>query len=235
MGRRQATRKPRPSFSGPARTCAGCRKRRPRGEMLRLTGSSEGNLEADDGCESRRRPGRGVWICSTPECVTAAVQRGQWSRALRRSIRSPAAAELGRALAGVVRSQVLALMGAAWRQGELVVGVRPTARSLGRGEARLVVIAEDAAESVRRRLGREAARRGVGVTMCGDGRSLGAVGRRGGKVSVVGLSAEPTIMAELCRRAQGLETLENVAVATSRGEGKRGARPRGRASSARKQ
>ncbi|WP_109473476.1 DUF448 domain-containing protein [Ornithinimicrobium cavernae] len=33
----------------------------------------------------RRRPGRGAYVHLTPECVTAAIQRGAFGRALRAS------------------------------------------------------------------------------------------------------------------------------------------------------
>lgn len=71
----------------PERTCVACRKKRPQGELLRLT-----QLQGGWAVQNRQRTGRGVYLCAdSPEC---------WQeKKLRRTFRAQAAAvaqQLGR-------------------------------------------------------------------------------------------------------------------------------------------
>ncbi len=67
---------------GPIRTCAGCRARRPQGELLRVSHRSDGVVAVDvDG--SARSPGRGAYLCYDASCVEQALRTGRLRRALR--------------------------------------------------------------------------------------------------------------------------------------------------------
>ena len=50
----------------PMRTCIACREEKPKKEMLRVVGSSEGAISLDF---SGKLPGRGAYICNSAECV----------------------------------------------------------------------------------------------------------------------------------------------------------------------
>lgn len=63
----------------PVRTCVGCRRRAPQGDLLRVV-CEESRLMPDP---ERRRPGRGAYVHLTQECVTAAIARKAFGRALR--------------------------------------------------------------------------------------------------------------------------------------------------------
>lgn len=63
----------------PVRTCVGCRRRVPQGDLLRVV-CDQGRLIPDP---ARRRPGRGAYVHLTQECVTAAIARKAFGRALR--------------------------------------------------------------------------------------------------------------------------------------------------------
>ncbi|SFI39642.1 YlxR family protein [Microbacterium saccharophilum] len=63
----------------PVRTCVGCRARAPRSALLRVV-ARDGILVAD---EKAVLPGRGTWVHDTDECVTAAIRRRAFGRALR--------------------------------------------------------------------------------------------------------------------------------------------------------
>ena len=63
----------------PVRTCVGCRRRAPQGDLLRVV-CVEGRLVPDP---ERRRPGRGAYVHLSRECVTAAIARKAFGRALR--------------------------------------------------------------------------------------------------------------------------------------------------------
>ncbi|WP_404443087.1 YlxR family protein [Microbacterium marinum] len=63
----------------PVRTCVGCRARAPRSSMLRVV-ARDGVLVAD---EKAVLPGRGAWVHDTDSCLTAALRRRAFGRALR--------------------------------------------------------------------------------------------------------------------------------------------------------
>ena len=65
--------------TNPVRTCVGCRRRVPQGDLLRVV-CDEGRLVPDP---TRRRPGRGAYVHLTQECVTTAIARKAFGRALR--------------------------------------------------------------------------------------------------------------------------------------------------------
>ncbi len=66
----------------PLRTCAGCRRRRPKGELLRIALGGEGTVILD---VPARAPGRGAYVCrdTALECLRAARRRHGLSRTLR--------------------------------------------------------------------------------------------------------------------------------------------------------
>ncbi|MHB1930939.1 MAG: YlxR family protein [Acidimicrobiales bacterium] len=70
------------------RTCVGCRRRRPAGELVRVARRSDGRLVFD-----RTAPGRGAWVCAggpggrpAADCIEAAVRRGGFARAFRAAV-----------------------------------------------------------------------------------------------------------------------------------------------------
>ncbi len=71
-------------MSEPVRTCIGCRRRAPAGELIRVVAT-----EGDDGARTvvvdarRRLPGRGAWLHDDPACRDHARKRNAFRRALR--------------------------------------------------------------------------------------------------------------------------------------------------------
>lgn len=65
----------------PVRSCVGCRRVRPKDELLRVAKTPTG-VAADP---EARLPGRGAYVCPDPRCITTARRRG--AAALRRSLR----------------------------------------------------------------------------------------------------------------------------------------------------
>ncbi|GAB3569569.1 YlxR family protein [Amycolatopsis endophytica] len=76
---RSVTTRPDHRGTTPVRTCVGCRKRAPAGELLRVV-ARDGRLVADP---RRRLPGRGAWMHPGPECLAKAERRRAFPRALR--------------------------------------------------------------------------------------------------------------------------------------------------------
>jgi predicted RNA-binding protein YlxR (DUF448 family) len=64
----------------PVRTCAGCGRRAPRGELIRLTAGPGGGLAID---VAGRRPGRGAYLCPERRCLESALKRRRLERSLR--------------------------------------------------------------------------------------------------------------------------------------------------------
>lgn len=69
------------------RTCVGCRQRSDRADLLRVV--EQANSLVFD--KSKNMPGRGAWIHPSSECLSLAVQRNAFSRALRLSKQADAA------------------------------------------------------------------------------------------------------------------------------------------------
>ena len=65
------------------RTCVACRKKAARAELMRFVLQGEEGTEVLSFDESKRRPGRGVWTCSSAECFEKALAKGQLLRGLR--------------------------------------------------------------------------------------------------------------------------------------------------------
>jgi predicted RNA-binding protein YlxR (DUF448 family) len=64
----------------PQRMCVGCRRVRPKHELVRLVRTSTGVVER--GTHGR---GRGAYVCPDPECVKRAVKPGRLQQAFRKA------------------------------------------------------------------------------------------------------------------------------------------------------
>lgn len=66
----------------PLRQCLGCREMKPKGELLRVVKSLEGEVSLDF---KGKKPGRGAYVCHDPVCLAKAKK----SRALERAFSAP--------------------------------------------------------------------------------------------------------------------------------------------------
>ena len=122
------------------RTCLGCRRRRPRAELIRIArdpgGAScfdlEGNL-----------PGRGAWVCPLPACVDA-LGAGALGHVLRAPVRLAPPGERRRELAAVLGRRVANLLTIARRMRGVAAGPTGVRVALAAGRARLLLLAADA-------------------------------------------------------------------------------------------
>ena len=64
---------------GPERTCVGCRRRRPKHDLVRLV-RAHGVVTVD---ARGVRPGRGAYVCADAPCVERALRPGRLAHALR--------------------------------------------------------------------------------------------------------------------------------------------------------
>ncbi|WP_376779558.1 YlxR family protein [Gleimia hominis] len=65
----------------PVRTCVGCRRRKPASDMVRYVWDASAQTVVLD--SSRKRSGRGAWMCDDPKCQ----QRAERTRAFNRAFR----------------------------------------------------------------------------------------------------------------------------------------------------
>ena len=71
----------------PERTCIGCRRARPKAELVRLVRADDGRVAVDrDACAA----GRGAYVCASLECVTKALAKGRLEHAFRGPCTRPA-------------------------------------------------------------------------------------------------------------------------------------------------
>lgn len=65
------------------RTCVGCRRRRPKAEMLRVCKRKDGAVFVDS---SGKSPGRGCYVCPDGDCISEAGLKGGIARGLRSDV-----------------------------------------------------------------------------------------------------------------------------------------------------
>ena len=75
----------------PMRQCLGCREMRPKGELIRVVRSPEGEISLDF---RGKKPGRGAYLCPNGDCLA----RVKKSRALERAFSSAIDAQVYEAL-----------------------------------------------------------------------------------------------------------------------------------------
>jgi uncharacterized protein len=79
--------------TAPERTCVGCRRAAPKGELLRVARAPEGGVTVDP---TGHAPGRGAYLHRDAGCVQMAFRRGGVAGALRIPLGSAEAASLRR-------------------------------------------------------------------------------------------------------------------------------------------
>jgi hypothetical protein len=84
----------------PERTCIACHEVRPKRDLVRLVYSPGGVAEVDT---TGRKPGRGAYLCLSPECWHKGLNKGKLDHALRGKISAENRARLVRQGA-VIRS-----------------------------------------------------------------------------------------------------------------------------------
>ena len=67
----------------PERTCVACHEVKAKRELVRLVYSPDGVAEVD---KTGRKPGRGAYLCQSPECWNKGVNKGKLEHALRGKI-----------------------------------------------------------------------------------------------------------------------------------------------------
>ncbi|MBR2214917.1 MAG: YlxR family protein [Selenomonadaceae bacterium] len=82
----------------PARLCVGCRVLKPKNELLRVARLAEGDYRPD---KEGTLPGRGAYLCPSPECL----RKAQKARGLERSFKAKIPAEIYAELAAYIEGK----------------------------------------------------------------------------------------------------------------------------------
>ena len=67
----------------PMRQCTGCREMKPKRELIRVVRSAEGEISIDT---RGKKPGRGAYICNSPECLKKAIKNKGLERSFKMAI-----------------------------------------------------------------------------------------------------------------------------------------------------
>jgi uncharacterized protein len=142
--------RPRPapvSQRVPGRTCVGCRRVRPKGELVRLMCDPSGRLRCDP---QGKLPGRGAYLCPQRSCAEQAVKGARLREAFRHEVTPCPVDELVRAMASIMEEKALACVRMARKAGRVVSGYTQVSRALWHEPVACLLVAEDAARERRR-------------------------------------------------------------------------------------
>ena len=75
----------------PMRVCLGCREMKPKKTLMRVVHGPDGSVSADP---TGRKPGRGVYVCPSRECIAKALKQKQFEKAFECALSEEARAAL---------------------------------------------------------------------------------------------------------------------------------------------
>jgi predicted RNA-binding protein YlxR (DUF448 family) len=149
---------------GPLRTCIVTGEQAAPERMIRFVVGPGGDVVPD---LARRLPGRGLWLKAKRAVVEQAVARRLFAKAARGP--ATAAPELVQRVEGLLLERVLEDLSRARRAGRAVAGFVRVEQMIGRGQAGLLVVADEADGDGLRKL----AQSGLPVERLGDEAALG--------------------------------------------------------------
>ena len=87
----------KPERKTPVRQCMGCREHKPKNQLCRVVRSPQDEVSVDN---NGKKPGRGVYLCKSPECL----KRVKKSRALERNLKAPVGQEIYDSIQAVIEN-----------------------------------------------------------------------------------------------------------------------------------
>ncbi|MDX2308572.1 MAG: RNA-binding protein [Hyphomicrobium sp.] len=126
--------------AGPVRLCVASRKERPVDELLRFVLSPGGEIVPD---LAHKLPGRGVWVSCERSAVLEAVKKKAFARSLRRDVRAPD--DLADRVESLLDNRVREALSIANKAGRVTSGFEKIDALIGKGEARVLLHAREAA------------------------------------------------------------------------------------------
>jgi predicted RNA-binding protein YlxR (DUF448 family)/ribosomal protein L30E len=132
----------------PERTCIGCRGAFPKDEVVRILAGPAGPV-----IDYREKlPGRAAYVCPRPDCIRAALAKGQLARSLRRPVPHLTEEEFLSMLTAAVREKLSSLLSMAVKAGRLVSGYSAVDDALRKGTVALLVFADDISDGTREKI-----------------------------------------------------------------------------------
>ncbi|MBQ6775422.1 MAG: DUF448 domain-containing protein [Synergistaceae bacterium] len=131
----------------PQRSCAVCRAKSDKGDLIRLVKSPEGKIVIDT---TKKLPGRGVYICPDLECVERAKKSGILAHALKAEIDEnfwPELEEHVKDFGVNVKLKIRSVLGLARKAGALMIG---SERIEAEHKKTLVILAKDSSDGVKK-------------------------------------------------------------------------------------
>lgn len=166
--------------SGPLRTCAATREKRPVEELIRFVLSPEGVVTPD---LRARLPGRGVWVTGARAAVDQAVRKKAFARSLKRPAEAPAT--LAADVEALLARDALQALSLAVKAGLLTTGFAKVEAALAGGQAAALIEASDGAADGRRKLEAALRRAGRAGTPIVDLFDSGALAMASGRPHVI--------------------------------------------------
>lgn len=152
--------------TGPVRTCIATGTEGAPERMIRFVVGPEGDVVPD---LARRLPGRGMWVRAERAALARAVEKNLFAKAARQAVRAPA--DLVERVERLLLERALADLGRARRAGRAVAGFVKVEQMIGRGQAGLLVVADEAQGDGLSKL--EAT--GLPLVRLGDAAALGGI------------------------------------------------------------
>lgn len=185
--------------AGPMRTCIATGVEGAPETMIRFVVGPDGEVVPD---LARRLPGRGMWVKAERAALERAVDKKLFSRAARAPVK--ASAELVDRVERLLLERVLADLGRARRAGRAVAGFVKVEQMIGRHQAGLLVVAEDADGDGLQKLRAT----GLPLERLGDATALGGIFGR-----------EQAVYVAIARDDAGGAFIERISVGAARWRG----------------
>jgi predicted RNA-binding protein YlxR (DUF448 family) len=133
-----------PAVTGPLRTCIATGEEGTPERMIRFVVGPQGDIVPD---LARRLPGRGMWVRAERRAIEHAVAKNLFAKSAKAAVRP--AADLPERVERLLLERALADLGRARRAGRAVAGFVKVEQMIGRRQAGLLVIADEAADNKR--------------------------------------------------------------------------------------
>lgn len=185
--------------AGPMRTCISTGVEGAPETMIRFVVGPDGEVVPD---LARRLPGRGMWVKAERAALERAVDKKLFSRAARAPVK--ASADLVDRVERLLLERVLADLGRARRAGRAVAGFVKVEQMIGRHQAGLLVVAEDADGDGLQKLRAT----GLPLERLGDAAALGGIFGR-----------EQAVYVAIARDDAGGAFIERISVGAARWRG----------------
>ena len=186
---------------GPLRTCIGTGETGAPERMIRFVVGPDGDVVPD---LARRLPGRGMWVRAERAAIERAVAKNLFAKSAKAAVRP--AADLPERVERLLLERALADLGRARRAGRAVAGFVKVEQMIGRHQAGLLIVADEADGDG---LGKLRAS-GLPISRLGDAAALGGIFGR-----------EQTVYAAVARDDAGGEFIERIEVGAARWRGYR--------------